>query len=135
VGFEVYESNRPQRGLNLVRKLALRKSIEEASRLSKGWDGYAAEAPSSLARERAGEAVERTFELDRLPTKVLPLADGGLALVFMARPFYAAVEIENDGTAVAAFSDRRARQRVWAIQLDNSDLRAALRDFDELVGG
>ena len=97
--------------------------IERAKSLPVGWDGYSAEPPSQAAIDGALVALDILYRLDSLPVRAVPLADGGMALAIMVRPFYAALELYNDGEAVVAFSDRKERQLAWEVKVNEAQLR------------
>jgi hypothetical protein len=117
----------------LVRKFALQDEVTRMRSLSTGWSGYAGEPPNGQAIDASLQALELLHELGSLPTRAVPLADGGLALVLVSRPFYAAIEIYNEGEPVAAFSDRYARHAVWETALDERSLRAAVLRLRQLM--
>lgn len=101
----------------------------------RGWDGYSAEPPSPVAIEKAQETLEMLHRLGSLPTKAVPMADGGLSLVIMARPFLAAIEFYNDGEAVVAFSDREKRHVAWEVTTEEAQLKAAIERLRGLMHG
>lgn len=130
--------NRPvakPRGIDLLNKYSLVDQIRRAGALPAGWDGYTAEPPSSIAIAKALEAVDLLYGSESSLVRVMPLADGGLSLIAMARPFYAALEIDNDGEAAVTFSDRKSRQQVWEVTIDESQLKAAMARLRELIHG
>lgn len=55
--------------------------------------------------------------------------------MIMARPFYAAVEIDNDGEAAVAFSDRKDRQQVWEVGIEETQLKKAMDGLRDLMHG
>lgn len=122
-------------GDRLVRKYRVQYEIQRARSLPIGWDGYSAEPPSYIAIEAALKALDVLFKLGRLPVRAVALADGGMALVMMARPFYAAVELYDDGEAVVAFSNRKDRQEAWDVSVNDVQLKVAIERLQELMHG
>lgn len=120
----------------LVRKYQIQKEIQRAESLPVGWDGYSAEPPSHNAIEATRKALDVLFEFGSLPVRAVALADGGMALVMMARPFYAAVELYDDGEVVVAFSDRKDRQEAWEVSVVNeAQLKVAIERLQKLMHG
>lgn len=120
------------RGTEVLQKYEIQTQITRMSALQKGWDSYSAEAPSPGALELAHKVLEASFSLGLLPLKAVPDADGGVALVLMVRPNYAALEIDNDGDILAVFSDRKNRHEVWETSSQDEELRRTserLREF------
>ncbi len=72
-------------------------------------------------------------ELKWMPTRAVPLADGGVALLLSTRPHYVALEFDNDGEVIGAFSDRLQRHHAWEITWAQDSLEQALRRFRELA--
>lgn len=73
--------------------------------------------------------------MQSLPVKAVALADGGVALVIMARPYYAALEVYDDSEAAVVFSDRRNRQVAWEVSLVEEDLEPAVERLRDLMHG
>ena len=120
---------------DLVQRGQVEDEIRRAGSRPCGWDGYSAEPPTPVAIEKAQQTLEMLYRLDSLPAKAVPMVDGGLALVIMVHPYYAAVEIYNDGEAVVAFSDRKQRHLAWEVSLEEAPLRAAMERLRELMHG
>jgi hypothetical protein len=132
------ESNRrflPPPGAELLRKFAVQAQIRQAASLLRGWDGYSAEPPSKLAVAGARRVLDFLQKLGSIPIRAAAMADGGMALVLMARPFYAAIEIYNDGEAVGSFSDRKQRHLAWDVTLEEAPLKGATERLRELMYG
>lgn len=51
----------------------------------------------------------------------------------MARPFYAAVELYDDGEAIVAFSDRKDHQEAWEVSLNKAQLKMVIERLQELM--
>jgi hypothetical protein len=79
--------------------------------------------------------VDVLQKLGSVPIKAVAMADGGMALVLMARPFYSAIEIYNDGEAVVSFSDRKQRHLAWDVTLEDASLKVAMERLRDLMHG
>jgi hypothetical protein len=107
--------------------------LEALRDLVPGWNGYRAEPPGPLALTAARQALESLSILASLPERVIPSAEGGIALVFSTDPLYTALEIFNDGEILASFSDLAHRHEVWETGLDEAALRHTLERFGALL--
>jgi len=125
------ESSNP--GASVLQKYKVQEEIQHLSKLVKGWDSYVAEPPVARAIDLAREVADSLHSLGLTPRKAVPLADGGVALVLMARPFYAGFEIYNDGEILAVFSDRKERHEAWETSLQSEKLRDTSRRLREYM--
>lgn len=80
--------------------------FDKLKNLRDGWDGYSAEAPSSVAIANAQSLVVEAANLGMSPSRVAPSAMGGVAITFKEWPKKVFVEFYNGGTTHALFSDR-----------------------------
>lgn len=102
------------------------RQLESLSALTKGWDGYEAEPPSATALGKARSLLETLSVMKVVPERVVPSADGGVALILSTHPAYRAIECFNDGEIVASLSDRAFRHEAWETGLSPSALRTTL---------
>lgn len=81
--------------------------------LQAGWDTYNAEPPNETSRAYA-ERLLAVLELSSLiPARVLPSAEGGIALTFVASRKRAEIEVYNSGEMVAATYSDQDQLDVW----------------------
>jgi len=65
--------------------------------LRPGWDSYGAAPPNAAAFTRADEVL-RTAQQQRIDvTRIVPSAEGGIGICFVAAGRYAHIEASNDG--------------------------------------
>jgi hypothetical protein len=105
------------------------RQLESLSSLARGWDGYTAEPPNATALGNGRNLLEALSLMSVVPERVVPSADGGVALVLSAHPTYRAIECFNDGEIVASLSDRAFRHEAWETGLSPSALRATLENL------
>ncbi len=98
--------------------LRLVASLTDLEQLKPGWNTYEAAPPSTSALGRALRVLRVLHSVDFLPHRVLPLADGGVALVFSKGPLIASFECFNDGEITAGLSDRSDHHDAWDLGLD-----------------
>jgi hypothetical protein len=85
------------------------------SRLAHDWNGYGSPAPSRRARFGAYEVIGVAMESGKRPDSVRASAEGGVAILFFKAPMTAGIEVANDGTAAAVFSDGCGKVEAWEI--------------------
>jgi hypothetical protein len=111
-----YSENRPASPLRAVEREMLRSTfnshyirriqklenlIDETkglSRLAKNWDSYGAMPPADPAIMAALKFLFTCVKADLLPVRILPSAEGGIALRFVAGDKRALVEFLNSGS-------------------------------------
>lgn len=108
------------------------RQLESLSSLARGWDGYQAEPPNAMALRNGRRLLEALSGMNVLPERVVPSADGGVALVLSTRPTYRALECFNDGEIVASLSDRVHRHEAWETGLGPGELRVTLERLGAL---
>ena len=86
--------------------LRLVACLTNLDQLKPGWNIYGAERPSAVALRISLRILRVLYSMDRLPDRVLPLADGGVALVYSRGSLYASFECFNDGEVTAGTSNR-----------------------------
>lgn len=102
------------------------RQLESLRDLTKGWDGYQAEPPSTTSLQNARSLLEALSLMNIVPERVAPSADGGVALILSTHPVYRAIECFNDGEIVASLSDRAFRHEAWETGLSPNALRTTL---------
>ncbi len=56
------------------------------------------------------------YSMSFLPDKILPLADGGVALVYSRGSLYGSIECFNDGEVAAGISNRSDVHEAWDVE-------------------
>jgi hypothetical protein len=97
------------------------KAVQAMASLREGWDTYGASAPTAIARDNAVRVLDRLLSKNLTPSKVLPSAEGGVAISFTASSRrYADIECFNSGDILAITSNRRSEPVVWAVGTESS---------------
>ena len=123
----------------LTRALGL-GTLDKLRQLLPDWNGYGAAPPSEESLIISSRIFEEALETDLIPVKMVPSAEGGVALIFrgghvdqreeavVVRPKYADIEIGNDGSIVASTVNRETKEdpEIWSIW-DSSFRR--IKDF------
>jgi hypothetical protein len=90
-------------------------TLDGFRQMKPGWDSYDADPPNSTAIYWAGKVIETLSRADFEPSRIVPSAEGGIAIVFVCEPKYADIEVFNTGEILAVMSDRKSEPRVWAV--------------------
>ena len=96
--------------------LRLVACLTDLDQLKPGWNTYEAEPPSALALRTSLRILRALYSMDHLPDRVLPLADGGVALVYSRGSLYASFECFNDGEVTAGTSNRSDDHEAWDVE-------------------
>lgn len=100
--------------------------------LQKGWDGYDADPPSSLAIAKAQEFLHDMERLGCRPTRVAPSVIGGIGVTRESGDHRAYVEFHNNGQIVALFRDRFGNPKTHGLdgnRVEMLDLIAFIKEF------
>lgn len=103
--------------------------LKQLSRLSAGWDGLGAPAPSATAVLAAADILRACAHGQLVPTGVVPSAEGGIGVTFRRGSLYADIECFNDGDILAAFDRGTGTPEVWPVGPDDRAIRAALDEI------
>jgi len=97
-------------------------------RLAPGWDSYAAEPPNEVSVDRARAILEVLDELGLPPTCIVPSAEGGVSVCFVADSRYADLECFNTGEILAGFSGA-GEPSVWEVAPNKEGIGLALEEI------
>lgn len=100
--------------------------LDSFKSLTKGWNGYAAPAPSHAAIKTARILIRTLRESDRTPSRLKPSVVGGVGFTFRRGERKVYVEVYNNGTVYALFSCSEDEMDVIAVPPTN-------RSFEILV--
>ena len=75
----------------------LDQQIQKLRGLHRGWNSYDAEVPNATAFERTDQVLATAREHRIDVTRIVPSADGGIGICFVAGNRYAHIEASNDG--------------------------------------
>lgn len=108
---------------------AARDRLTQTSMLQQGWDTYGAEPPNEMARVLAARVLALLEVAVLPPTRLLPSAEGGIALAFARGNGRAEIEIYNTGEIAAVAYSGDDEPTAW--DLDESD--AAIKSTIERI--
>jgi hypothetical protein len=108
----------------LFEKLFALRSLPEQWEMATG-----AKRPNRTAFANACHAMIRLLSRGLSPDRVVPSAEGGIALVFLSAGRYADVECFNTGEVCAVISGDNVAPKAWDVDL--SDLRETVRIIRE----
>jgi hypothetical protein len=94
--------------------------------LERDWDTYGAEPPSERARTSAGWVLQQLEYASLPPTRLMPLADGGIAMSFVEGENRAEIEVYNSGEVAAAVYSGEQEPVVWELANAGPTLRQAI---------
>ena len=96
---EIYKSSF---WLSKARFAAARRQLSTTVSLKPDWDTYGAESPNELARTRAAQILDLLEEASFPPARLMPSAEGGISISFVAGDNRGEIEIYNTGEIAAA---------------------------------
>jgi hypothetical protein len=86
--------------------------------VSKNWDSYGAEAPNDTALSAAEAVLEAAHDILLHPSRLLPTAEGGVGIVFIAGAKEGHIECLNDGEITVSTVDRASGAiHAWSIEV------------------
>jgi hypothetical protein len=124
------------RGRSRIRDLlerfeSLSTSLNELIFVPDDWNSYGSPSPSRPAIEVARGILGALFYGRLMPDRILPSADGGVALVFRTEgDNRAVVETLNDQTTYVLLYDRRGNSRTLTWDETAAEKRLILRQLD-----
>jgi hypothetical protein len=74
-----------------------KKQLDELAQLGNDWDSYGAPAPNATAVRNATTILGRMRPFDLAIARIVPSAEGGVAICFAKADRYADLEAANDG--------------------------------------
>ncbi|HEX6805253.1 MAG TPA: hypothetical protein VF133_16355 [Terriglobales bacterium] len=96
------------------------------SLLSDNWNSYDAEKPSKNAIRSTARFLKFLYSDLLVPTRLIPSAEGGLAVYFGAEDKTAYIEFRNTGEVVLAMYDELSEPIIVELSdTDEDDIRAA----------
>ena len=112
-----------------ARFVEVRGRLNSTVTLACGWDTYGAEAPNDVARALARKILD-ALEADLLPpTRLMPSAEGGIAISFVEGDNRAEIEIYNNREIVAATYSGFSEPRAWELSNTESALKNAITEI------
>src|SRR5208337_879542 len=104
----------------------LRSSLHACATLPDNWDSYGAAKPAKHSVEVADRFLQRLFAELFMPSRVVPSAEGGMALYFNNDNKTAYVEYRNSGKVILAMFDDHSDPIIVELTESNADQFKAL---------
>lgn len=112
--------------LSKARFAEARERLNTMVYLEHGWDTYGAESPNDVALSLAAKILEALEEESLPPTRLMPSAEGGVAISFVEGNNRAEIEIYNTGEVAAATYSGHSEPAVWELDNINSELKRTI---------
>lgn len=101
--------------------------LKKLETLKSDWDSYGAEIPNKKAFYWTRQTLEIMFAKGIYFGKVVPSAEGGLAISFRKGLKYADIEFLNSGEILAINHESNKKPLVWKISEDEIDIEDSLQ--------
>lgn len=95
--------------------------IAKLSCLEDNWDSYGALFPNTVAVKNAIKISKCLTEKIFRPTRIMPVADGGISFLFVSENKFADIECDNDGDILAGMSTRGGEPDLWEVKESDAD--------------
>src|SRR5262249_130159 len=116
-------------------RLAALQRLRDLEWLQWGWDSYNAPPPSRTATQNASRVVALIEGSDLAALRVIPSADGGVALCFIRGDRYADLECSNDGDVFGVRYVGKETPSLLSTDSSDDSIRAALSVIQEHIRG
>jgi len=113
----------------------LRSSLEACAGLEDDWDSYGAAKPARHSIEAADRLLRRLFVELFMPNRVIPSAEGGIALYFNSDNKTAYVEFRNSREVILAMFDDRSDPIIVELTENDADESRALSLIRSYITG
>lgn len=111
------------------------QQLTEASKAPSNWNSYGAEAPNATAVSNSRSLLEALSLAGILPSFVHPSPEGGITMSFLSGTRHAAVEMHNDGDAVAVISSKPGDPAVWEFSPGSDEETEAISRLAAFILG
>jgi len=102
-------------------------ALETYANLEDNWDSYGADKPSPSAIKATAEFMEKVRAEPFVPDRIIPSAEGGIAIYFTKGPKTAYVEYRNSGGVILAMYDDKNDPLIVELAKNDADEYRALR--------
>jgi hypothetical protein len=108
---------------------AAESQLERLAHVNSGWDSYGAEPPNVAARNSAARILSFLKDAGVVPTKIVPSAEGGVAICFVSGSRYADIECLNAGEILAVTYRGKEDPNVWETANAREEVMSAIDDI------
>jgi len=95
------------------------RKLNEMKNLHENWDSYGAEPPNEMAIDNAEIVLQKLYSDHILPDRILPSAEGGVAVSFIRKGVYADFECFNEGEIYIGQSSEKGVDKIEEISIDD----------------
>jgi hypothetical protein len=99
----------------------LHSSLDACATLADNWDSYGAAKPEKHSIEAADRFLQRLFAELFMPSRVIPSAEGGMAVYFSSDNKTAYLEYRNSGEVILAMFDDHSDPIIVELTKDDAD--------------
>jgi hypothetical protein len=99
----------------------LHSSLDTCATLADNWDSYGAAKPEKHSIEATGRFLQRLFAELFMPSRVIPSAEGGMAVYFNSENKTAYLEYRNSGEVILAMFDDHSDPIIVELTEDDAD--------------
>jgi hypothetical protein len=119
----------------MLKKYLVWRELKALENLQVGWDSYNAPSPNALATRNALRILSLVEASDLLTVRVMPSAEGGVALCFVREDRYADLECSNDGEVFGVRYVGKQMPILLPTDASDSSIRAALTEIQDHIRG
>jgi hypothetical protein len=117
--------------LSLLRRRV--KEIERLVDLLPDWNSYGADPPSATAAEAAISAVRHLDDMELVPDRIVPSAEGGIGIAFRNGLKYADIEFFNNGEILALTANNGERIEIWPVGQGSEEIKHSLSKIRDYI--
>ncbi len=111
----------------------LRSALAVYSRLSDDWNSYGAEKPSARTVDLTFRLLKKLRDELFLPVRLIPSAEGGIAVYFKADDRVSYLEYRNSGEVILAMYDQHAEPDIRELTENDDDESRAIALIREYI--
>ena len=119
--------------MNLI--VDAQNQLRKLATLSSNWDSYGAPAPSATSIENVVRILEHMRFFDLALAKLVPSAEGGIAICFAKGDRYADIEATNDGSILGVRYVGMHSPVLIEVNESDASIDAALAEIREHIRG
>jgi hypothetical protein len=119
----------------MLKKYQASREVMALENLQVGWNSYSAPAPNPIATRNALRVLSLVEGSELLNVRILPSAEGGVALCFLREDRYADLECSNDGEVFGVRYVGKEMPVLLPTDASDNSIRAALRQIQDHIRG
>jgi len=111
----------------------LRSSLDACAALADNWDSYGAPKPAKHTIDAADRFLQRLFGELLMPNRVIPSAEGGIAVYFNSDEKTAYLEYRNSKEVILAMFNNQNEPIIIELTENDADESRALSDIRNYI--